>query len=42
MTTVGYGDIVPQSIVGKYFAMIAALSGSIVISLLVLVAQNII
>jgi hypothetical protein len=41
MTTVGYGDICPKTIVGKFFAMMAALSGAVVISLVVMAVQNV-
>ena len=33
MTTVGYGDIVPQTIAGKVFASIAAVFGILVIGM---------
>lgn len=40
MTTVGYGDLSPRTSLGKIVAMIAALWGAFLISLMVLLVQN--
>jgi voltage-gated potassium channel Kch len=36
MTTVGYGDVSPQTLFGKFVAIAAALWGTFLISLLIL------
>lgn len=41
ITTVGYGDLTPNTAMGKWVAMFAALWGSFMISLLVLSAASI-
>jgi hypothetical protein len=40
MTTVGYGDFTPHTYTGKYLAMITALWGSFLISILVLATAS--
>ena len=41
LTTVGYGDFVPETFGGKFIAIITALWGAFIISLFVLVQSNI-
>jgi len=41
MTTVGYGDIYPVTVFGRVVAIICALWGTFIISLLIIVAQEI-
>jgi len=41
MSTVGYGDFTPKSTMGKFLAMITALWGSFLISILVLTTASI-
>ena len=41
LTTVGYGDLVPSTTPGQYVAIITALWGAFLISLLVTITQNI-
>lgn len=40
MTSVGYGDIVPDTAVGKVVAMFTAVLGAAMVSLMVLVLTN--
>jgi len=41
MTTVGYGDITPQSMIGKYIIMFTAIWGAVMISFVVLMVSNV-
>ena len=41
LTTVGYGDLVPSTKPGQYIAIITALWGAFLISLLVTIVQNV-
>ena len=41
MTTVGYGDIYPVTVFGRIIGVIAALWGTFVISLLIIVATEV-
>ena len=41
ITTVGYGDIVPRSILGKTMIMISSIWGAFIVSLVVLVVASV-